>query len=121
MLSFRTFLHAAPDDLCAFRYRIYVEEMHRKQRYADHLRKRIEDPLDRTGRQIVACHEDRIVGCVRINFLREGGVGDCFDFCDLGALSAGDLAATSICTRLMIDPEFRGTVRSRNCGLPPCL
>jgi len=36
-------------EVCRFRYQIYVEEMQRKQRYADHNKRIIEDPLDLTA------------------------------------------------------------------------
>ena len=59
--------------LYAFRYRIYVEEMGRPQKYADHDMRRIRDPLDETGRNLVAWDNSEIVGCVRVNFARDGG------------------------------------------------
>jgi hypothetical protein len=98
-----------------FRYRIYVDEMRRKQKYADHERKTITDPLDGEGVGNLAAWEGgEVVGVVRINFLQLTDIGDYFEQYDLGGLPPGVLAATSITTRLMIHPGHRrGTLAAR--------
>ena len=54
----------ALDALYAFWYRIYVEEMARPQKYADHATRRIRDPLDDRGYNIVAWDAaGQISGC----------------------------------------------------------
>jgi hypothetical protein len=45
-----------------FRYSIYVEEMNRKQKYADHDRKAFIDPLDGKGVQLYAAWGESGVG-----------------------------------------------------------
>lgn len=60
--------------LYTFRYRIYVEEMARPQKYADHDARTIRDPLDDTAYNLVAWQDDAIAGCVRVNFARDGGM-----------------------------------------------
>lgn len=110
MIDFKMFVGAeAPDDLFRFRYAVYVEEMNRKQRYAMHDKRMIIDPLDRTARQLVAYSEDRIVGCIRVNCLIDGDIGEYLEFYGLSALSADEQKAACIKTRLMIDPAFRRT------------
>jgi hypothetical protein len=44
-----------------FRYSVYVEEMNRTQRYADHELKQIKDPLDDFGHILYATDEDRAI------------------------------------------------------------
>ena len=100
----------ALDALYAFRYRIYVEEMARPQKYADHAKRRICDPLDDCGYNIVALDAaGQISGCVRVNLARDGALDYYSDLLGLKAVGAEHPATTSVCTRLMILPEHRGT------------
>ena len=99
-----------------FRYRIYVEEMQRTQHYADHARRRIVDPLDANGHQIVARQRDALVGVVRINLCGERDVGYYRDLCAMEVAGSDHPTATSLCTRLMVAPEFRrSTLAVRLC------
>lgn len=59
-----------PEELEAvyrFRYRVYVEEMNRQERYADHDRKRIEEPMDAENTIIGAFKDGQVVGTVRLH------------------------------------------------------
>lgn len=98
-----------PEDLFRFRYAVYVEEMNRKQHYAQHDKRIIVDPLDEHARQLVAYSENRIVGCIRVNCLIDSDIGDYFDFYGLSALAPDEQKIACIKTRLMIDPAFRRT------------
>lgn len=96
--------------LYAFRYRIYVEEMARPQKYADHTTRRIRDPVDNCGHNIVAWDaEGQISGCVRVNLARDGALDYYSGLLGLKAVGAEHPAATSVCTRLMILPKYRGS------------
>src|SRR5215813_7166081 len=100
----------ALDALYAFRYRIYVEEMARPQKYADHAARRIRDPLDDCGYNIVAWDATgQISGCVRVNLARDGALDYYSDLLGLKAVGDEHPATTSVCTRLMILPEQRGS------------
>jgi predicted GNAT family N-acyltransferase len=103
---------SAPAALYEFRYKIYVEEMGRKQKYACADTKTIRDPLDEKGHQGLILRDTDIVGCIRMNLLKHGAVGDYFDFYDLSVLSPDGLMRSSICTRLMIEPSLRRTAAS---------
>ena len=46
------------EELFSFRYRIYVEEMQRKQKYASHASKQIRDPLDDFATNLIARDAD---------------------------------------------------------------
>jgi N-acyl-L-homoserine lactone synthetase len=112
-LTFRIYSeNSAPEALYEFRYKIYVEEMGRKQKYACSVTKTIRDPLDAKGHQGVILRDNEIVGSIRMNLLKDGPVGDYFRFYSLGDLSAQALAKSSICTRLMIEPSLRRTPAS---------
>lgn len=103
---------SAPAALYEFRYKIYVEEMGRKQKYACADTKTIRDPLDEKGHQGLILRDNEIVGSIRMNLLKHGAVGDYFEFYDLAALAPEALLKSSICTRLMIEPSLRRTSAS---------
>jgi hypothetical protein len=46
------------EELFSFRYRIYVEEMQRKQKYANHASKQTRDPLDDFAINLIARDAD---------------------------------------------------------------
>ena len=98
--------HAA---LYAFRYRVYVEEMGRVQKHADHAARRIRDPLDATGHNLVALDGPRIVGCVRLNFAADGGLDYYRHLLRMDALAPGYPRQVSLSTRLMVAPGRRGS------------
>ncbi len=95
--------------LYAFRYAIYVEEMARPQRHADHAMRRISDPMDGTARNLIAWNSDEIVGCVRVNLARDGGVDYYRELLRMDAVGSAWPDAVSLCTRLMIRPEWRSS------------
>ncbi len=99
----------SPPVLYRFRYSIYVEEMRRTQRYANHDDQTIIDPLDDTSTNVLAYNAGVIIGCVRVNFLRAGAVGEYFSFYRIDALDAVLQERVSITTRLMIDRAWRRT------------
>jgi N-acyl-L-homoserine lactone synthetase len=96
--------------LYQFRYRIYVEEMGRKQTYADHARKRIEDPLDATSNNLIARSGTVVVGCVRSNLSRDGGLDEYHNLLRMADVPPGDFPGrTSLCTRLSVDAAQRNS------------
>lgn len=102
--------------LYAFRYRIYVEEMQRVQKYADCERRRIEDPLDPAGYNLVAWDGQAIVGCLRVNGANSGGMNYCRDLLRMATLAPGYPTGVSLCTRLMVAPSYRnGPLALRLC------
>ncbi len=108
--TFRTHTAAdCPDELYAFRYKIYVEEMNRPQSDACHETKTIKDFLDDTAHHTIVYCADEIVACVRNNLPREGALGYYEDFYGINRLTDQDRAMTSICTRYMVAKEHRRT------------
>lgn len=110
-------LATSPEELEAvyrFRYAIYVEEMHRRQKYADHEAKQIYDPLDPGSYVFGAWADGELAGTLRTNFLRETDIGEYFEMYQLGYLPETVQKHTQITTRLMIQPRFRnGTLAVR--------
>ena len=112
-----------PEELFRFRYSVYVEEMDRVQRYADHEAKTIIDPLDEIARQAAAFvpaensvdasgqgrKAEKIVGCLRANDVRDCDIGEYEQFYDIDKLSAEERDKVMICTRLMVAERYRRT------------
>lgn len=93
--------------LFRFRYRISVEEMGRRERYADHQARLLSDSLDAAAINLVARHGDELVGCLRINLGSRGDFGYYTDFYEIGPESGYAQAQTAIVTRLMIAKRYR--------------
>ena len=105
-------LASTADELAAiyqFRYQVYVEEMNRDQFHADHLGKKIEDSLDCGGCNFAAFDNDEVVGIVRVNFPSKSSIGYYENFMDMCSAGCFHPSATSLCTRLMVAPHWRGT------------
>lgn len=94
-----------------FRYDIYVREMRRRQKDADHDRGRVEDALDRTAVLLAArdSASGRIVGTARANVVAHADLGVYERLYGLDTLNAAERGATSITTRFMVERERRGT------------
>ncbi len=99
-----------------FRYSVYVEEMNRPQRYADHAEGRIVDPLDSHGRTIGAWLGGRVVGTIRVNLLSEGPAGEYQHLYELESLSPEERRKVSITTQGMVENKLRGTALSLRLG-----
>ena len=95
-----------------FRYDIYVREMRRRQKDADHARGRVEDALDRDAMLLAARDTltGRIVGTARSNVVGVSDLGVYDALYGLESLSASERLATTITTRFMVDRERRGTL-----------
>jgi hypothetical protein len=94
-----------------FRYDIYVREMRRQQKDADHHRGRVEDALDRTAVLLAArdTGSGRIVGTVRANIVAGSDLGIYERLYGLEHLTGDEREQTSITTRFMVERERRGT------------
>jgi hypothetical protein len=90
-----------------FRYDVYVKEMRRTQKYADHEREIIEEPLDRLGKIVFAEDAGRVVGTARFNV----GVDQHFGFYEelYNLRSFGSFYPSFLCitTKLIVAPEYR--------------
>ena len=99
--------NAEREAIYRFRYRVYVEEMKRPQRYADQERKRIVEPLDRTGRILGAFLEDEtVVGTCRLNYTSDSE----FEYAELYGMNGFDSlfpGKVSFATKLMVSNELR--------------
>jgi GNAT superfamily N-acetyltransferase len=90
------------------RYDVYIAELGRAQRHADHLARAIEEPLDQSALLWAAFDNTRLIGTLRCNFARDG---DLFEYADLYCLSRvpAHPASTTITTKLLVAREYRHT------------
>jgi CRP-like cAMP-binding protein/GNAT superfamily N-acetyltransferase len=88
------------------RYEIYVEEMGRRQTYADHERRRIEEPSDERGHLFLAEDGGEVVATARMNFRRDGPL-ECEELYDTHKFSPFFPQAASMTTKLMVRPSHR--------------
>ena len=98
---------AARNDVYRFRYRIYVEQMGRRQKYADHVRKLIVEPLDEAARIYAAYLDGIIVGTIRGNRFSDLATGyyrKIYRIDDRFPLSPDQMSLT---TKLMFDPGLQ--------------
>ncbi len=97
------------EKLYRFRYHIYVEEMGRTQRYADHAQRRIEEPFDATGANFIALAGDELVGCLRWNGGRHTDFGEYVDLYDMRCAGPYFPHHCGTTTKLMVSREYRRT------------
>jgi hypothetical protein len=95
------------EDIYRFRYRVYVEEMNRKQKYADHERKMVVEPLDASARLYGIWTGKEIVGTVRFNVAAATDTGYYDDLYSLDVVGPQYSAHTSLTTKLMVAKTHR--------------
>jgi GNAT superfamily N-acetyltransferase len=102
----------SPDDfqrVFRLRYQVYVEEMGRVQRHANHASRTIEEPMDSVAHVFLAEDErGEVVGTVRTNFGGESDLGVYRSLYGLGGFSPEALARVSVTTKLIVAPRYRG-------------
>lgn len=95
-------------DAFRFRYEIYVKEMKRFQKYADHDKQIIEEPLDRTGHILIASDDEgHTVGTVRFNIGVDENFGLYEELYRLREFDRFYPSSVSITTKLMVAPDYR--------------
>ena len=101
----------SPEDRAAvfrLRYEIYVEEMGRKQTFADHDRRTVEEPFDEGALLLMAEDDGRIVGTLRCN-MRRNGLLECEELYDMEKFAPFYPETVSMTTKLMVRQSHRNT------------
>lgn len=96
-------------DIYRFRYDVYVEELGRVQKHADHETRTIEEPLDRGALLWAAYEGERVVGTVRVNYARASDLGNYATLYQMARAGADHPKHTSITTKLIVAREYRST------------
>lgn len=89
-----------------FRYDVYVAQMGRRQIHADHVRRTVIEPLDETGRTLVALRNGAVVGTIRSNRASEDALDYYRTLYRLRDFGFGDLSRIQITTKLMVRPDL---------------
>lgn len=90
-----------------FRYQIYIQEMGRNQRYADHARTEIQEPLDATATNIFASINNEVIGCIRFNSGQDTDFGEYVESYAMRLAGPFFPQNCSITTKFMVAPEYR--------------
>ncbi|MDX1933508.1 MAG: hypothetical protein SFU56_12935 [Capsulimonadales bacterium] len=101
-----------------FRYEVYVEELGWKQHYANHERRKVEEPLDATGVIVAAFQGDEVVGTVRRNFGLTCDLGYYLELCEM-AKYAGDAypRQVSMTTKMLVAAAHRNSLLPTRIGI----
>lgn len=92
-----------------FRYHVYIEEMNRVQKYADHQAKTIHEPLDDTAILFSAYIRGDMVGTIRLNYAKRGGLDYYPTLYDMFSIQDG-YADSSITTKLLVAKRYRASI-----------
>jgi hypothetical protein len=80
------------------------------EHYVDHELKRVADPMDATATNYIAENEmGDIIGCCRVNYSRDGNLGDYPEFYEIDTDTPHYLKDVCIYTRYSVLPEYRSS------------
>jgi hypothetical protein len=91
------------------RYDIYVKEMNRVQKYADHDQQIIREPLDEDAVIFGAFDHGKLVGTIRVNYTNTCDVGEYVKWYRMSEFRPFFPSRTSVTTKLMLSPQYRST------------
>jgi predicted GNAT family N-acyltransferase len=93
-----------------FRYRIYIEEMGKPYRHADHKNRMLRDPLDDEATLLYSTRNGEITGTLRINWGEDISALTSFaESCALAHFRPFPADSLSFCSRLMVDKARRSS------------
>jgi GNAT superfamily N-acetyltransferase len=92
-----------------FRYEVYVEQMKRRQIWADHAARLIEEPMDASARNYIAFKGDAPVGVIRANMADDPAMAYYRKLYRIDSLGVRDVSKVQITTKLMVRPDLRNT------------
>ena len=99
---------ALAEEIYRFRYKIYVEHMGRRQLYADHVSRRIEEPFDKDGFNFAAVRNGEVVGTIRGNKASDASMTYYRNLFRLDKVN-NDMSSINVTTKLMVRPDLSGT------------
>lgn len=100
--------------LYQYRYKIYIQELDRVQKWADHNLKKIQEPLDAHSDNFIAYNGNEIVGSLRYTICDRHNKSSYYDFYNLELFeSFSPENNTSFVTKLMVSPKQRGLLGLR--------
>lgn len=94
------------EEIYRMRYDVYIGEKRYAQKYVDHVRKTICEPLDEDGFVYGAFAGNQIVGTVRTNYASQSQLEEYFD---LFGVNPRLFPNAALSTKLIVTPAYRGT------------
>jgi GNAT superfamily N-acetyltransferase len=91
------------------RYQVYVEELGRTQRHADHAARLVQEPLDSCANLFCAYQGSQLVGTVRTNYTRDSPLEAYEQLYEMSRSGTSHPHSTSITTKLVVAPEHRNS------------
>ena len=98
------------DCVYRLRYYVYITVMNRKQIYADHSRRIIQEPLDESGVSYLAIKDGQMIGTVRRNHFGDLSTAYYSDFYKVSLFSKVRADRIAMTTKLMVLPQYQGTM-----------
>jgi predicted GNAT family N-acyltransferase len=101
---------AEKEEIYRLRYEVYIEEMDGAQRHTevDTSQRRMRDDLDDQGVQFYIRQKGAVVGCVRVNFRRDGP-WECEDRFELEKFAPAYPSQIVMASRFAMHPSARGS------------
>ena len=97
------------EQIYRLRYRIRVEEMNKKEPYANHADKAIIEPLDNTGINIGIWDQNELIACARMNFGHNSDIDYYVKHYRMEQIKNFIQEKVCIGTKLMVDRNYRNT------------
>jgi hypothetical protein len=91
------------------RYEVYVEELRRTQRYADHAARTVAEPLDACANLFCAYDGARLVGTVRTNYTWRSPLEEYAALYQMQRCGSAYPHNTSVTTKLVVAPDQRSS------------
>lgn len=92
-----------------FRYEVYVEAMKRRQLWADHGARIVQEPMDASARNYIAMRDGATVGVIRANSADDPATSYYRKLYRIDALGVRDMSKVQITTKLMVRPDLKNT------------
>ena len=96
------------DAVFRLRYDVYLQELGRTQRHADHATRRLEEPLDASGSVTAAFDGLRVVGTLRSNYCRDSDLSEYRELYQMARVELSP-ATTSVTSKLLVASEYRNS------------
>jgi GNAT superfamily N-acetyltransferase len=108
-IEIRTVDWASPEARAVYRlrYDVYVDELARTQRFADHDAREIVEPLDRDAVLLAAYDDGAVVGSVRVNYARDTDLADYAALYRMYEDGAAHPTHTSVTTKMLVAKPYR--------------
>jgi predicted GNAT family N-acyltransferase len=97
------------NEIYRLRYNVYIEEMLRRQEYANEKNKTIIEPIDNTAVNIGAWCNNTLIGCIRYNLGPETDLIKYWTLYEATLIDGFQPKNSGVLTKFIVHPNFRRT------------